>query len=363
MDHIKQYTRRMPRENFKRNGHQENSVLCRALVWPEKKAIGRIYPGDYEDQGTPAYELARRFRALGYTSLYTDGTLFDGARLLKIKVRRGVYVMPYVDVHRGVEDSGDCFRIKKHGPIYADDTEGTQRIAPLVMCGQCGEEIERGGEGEYGEYGESYEVATRWNASGDRVVCYQTWCQTCHDTDTFYCEGCEASCSTHHVQAVEIDGFNYNSIYVSNSYLYSEYTETYRLRANTPDGEAGRAWDMVTVCEPSGAQWGTHSIGAILNRAYEPPLETAFRDEIPEGYEQNHKGTWFPRGFLATCARTGIRFAPTRYTIVYSKDHTLTDVYMPPGGVITSELIAFAREILFAGWPKPQGELTLTAAE
>ena len=117
-------------------------VLSRALVWPEKKAAGRIYPtaeawrDDGHDSWHDAMDIHDRMRAklkaAGYTlSAETHDVLFDGARLLSIpltkEMRDGAdpkchVLMPYMDNNYVI-----CASEDKENIIMTRPTAGDKR--------------------------------------------------------------------------------------------------------------------------------------------------------------------------------------------------------------------------------------------
>lgn len=73
----------------------DNKIVCRALTWPERKVVGRIYHDDYplDWEGLLPQMLQ------DYRSIYTDHTLFCGARLLETDEG-----LPYFDHFRATYD-------------------------------------------------------------------------------------------------------------------------------------------------------------------------------------------------------------------------------------------------------------------
>lgn len=91
-------------------GDNNFKASARALVWPAKKRIGRVY-GD-EQRLVPALEK------LGYSR----GSL-KGAKLLRIEEGRGEgFICPYIDGETSVKDIGDYLTIG--GSLDASSTNG-----------------------------------------------------------------------------------------------------------------------------------------------------------------------------------------------------------------------------------------------
>jgi hypothetical protein len=133
---------------LEREGH---GITARAIIWPEKKAYGRIY-GDEA-------RLSDLLSEVGYK----EGSL-GGARILKIE-ENGGYVMPYVDYCEGATVDGKYIVIGE-GEIATDNTCGLSEETPCCSC--CDSRV-RQGEG-------------RHNQSGDFL------CDDCYSEQHIYCE-------------------------------------------------------------------------------------------------------------------------------------------------------------------------------
>lgn len=131
------------------------AVRARALVWPERKAMGRIYPSPdhWQSDGwesAPEAEsiqtlLQAKLKAEGYESMYENNTAFDGARLIRREWGNGETVMPYVDM-LGVKSDGDVWRLTCRGAEHgADQTDGTLSGNGAgegdLSCVACGEGV------------------------------------------------------------------------------------------------------------------------------------------------------------------------------------------------------------------------------
>lgn len=116
---------------------RRNKIVARALVWPDKLVVGRIY-GDEE-------RLKTRLQAEGYTYKASDPTVFHGAKLLRIEVE-GVVVLPYLDWNMGADDHptdpGFLVMVDKNQkprPKYAGQTQnGTATGESIRICGHNG---------------------------------------------------------------------------------------------------------------------------------------------------------------------------------------------------------------------------------
>ena len=96
-------------------------IISRALVWPDRKVYGRIYPEP------PSYkegeDLQRRLRDLGYQAIEESEEGFEGARILKIE-EEGNYIMPYIDRGYGVKDAGDHWTMSLRPDYSCQETSG-----------------------------------------------------------------------------------------------------------------------------------------------------------------------------------------------------------------------------------------------
>src|SRR5690606_27842175 len=144
-------------------GADDDDIVGRALVWPDKMVHGRVY-GDIE-------RMEHALESAGYVR----GSLV-GARIGKIENRGGGYVMPYLDDGGYVEDDGDYFVISDHG-IPADNTNGLAGAGPV--CSNCGDydTHEYGGGGPDGDW----------------------LCESCFSEHVGHCEDCGDICWRHNM--------------------------------------------------------------------------------------------------------------------------------------------------------------------
>lgn len=119
----------------------ENSILGRAIIWPEKKTYVRVYGLNANYQQL----MHNLLRAQGY-SHESD---FIGAKIMKKLIEDEDicqhYLMPYIDGRSGqyVKDDGDHFIIcgSSQSRLRADGTEGTIEIYKTVVCAKTGREV------------------------------------------------------------------------------------------------------------------------------------------------------------------------------------------------------------------------------
>ena len=177
----------------------EDKIIARCLVWPEKKAAGRVYPTPdmWRDDGYAAEHesadvqdtLTHKLKLAGYSFLSEEDGTFDGARLLKIPYGSG-YLMPYLDNGYMVDDAGDHFVMKEEGRYGCDDADGYISLAG-DRCDRCGVSID---EGDY------------WCVLAFcRPQVYQHWCNDCTENHTFRCEASTDLCSNE-LTKIELHG-------------------------------------------------------------------------------------------------------------------------------------------------------------
>ncbi len=135
-----------------------DTIGARVVCWPAKRVHCGVVYGD-GDRLTPALESAG----------YTRGSL-DGARLLRIVADEctNTFAAPWLDGDAStVDDDGAHLIIRRHGAIPCRNTNGTAGGYPCERCRDIRTEDE------------SYSV-------GD-----ETWCESCYENHTWYCERCE----------------------------------------------------------------------------------------------------------------------------------------------------------------------------
>ena len=162
-------------------------IIARALVWPAKKAVSRIYPNvenwrgdgfasEHEAQSASDMLLAR-LKAEGYRSAYEDGfSIFDGARILAEKEYGNRYVMPYIDHLQfsgpfPAPDGGEVFHLSQYGD-YAPETTGGEIVLNRIRCERCESLIDEDDE----------------NIVIDRDGDHVTWCYRCFNRAGWCCD-------------------------------------------------------------------------------------------------------------------------------------------------------------------------------
>lgn len=137
-------------------------VIARAVIWPDKKRYSTVYG-------------AERLTTMLENAGYSDGTMY-GAKVRAIPAERGEYVMPYVD-----------------GISSADTTRHNGQTWIVLGSGHLQTSETTGISGELEEN---------------------------HDTNEFYCDGCEEYCSDDNYGGTDPRG--------RNSYCSDCYSRRYR---------------------------------------------------------------------------------------------------------------------------------------
>lgn len=142
----------------------QGNITARALVWPEKKLVGRPYGDDMA--------LIAALEEQGYAR--PDWSSLNGARLLKIP-HRGGYVMPFIDGGQRYDEHPDGKHFKIGGNCSAGNTNGLDRRPDEGICDHCG---------DYTDLEDLAEVEVRRNHT-------ELWCPYCveHDAAPFEDEG------------------------------------------------------------------------------------------------------------------------------------------------------------------------------
>lgn len=136
--------------------HRRNkalTVVARALVWPEKKVVSRIYPTPdaWETDGFEGRQssfecqnaLGSRLQALGYRAAI-NGNELDGAKLLRIKkkksqrwpLRDGV-ILPFLDGGYNVFDKTTHLALSGKGD-FCSNAQGWAELRHPYDCWKCG---------------------------------------------------------------------------------------------------------------------------------------------------------------------------------------------------------------------------------
>lgn len=167
-------------------------IIARCLVWPSKKAAGRLYPNvDYweadgftcsDDAAAAQWALYSRLVAADYKFVSENRSIFNGARVLRIAAERGYVVMPFLDggLRFGIKkEDNKHFYLSNRGHFAAEDTSGKSFIGEKEQqvsweqCPKCSESVS------------TSELVPVRIALAET----QTWCPGCISQHAFLCYG------------------------------------------------------------------------------------------------------------------------------------------------------------------------------
>ena len=164
----------------KPSDYHDAPIASRALVWPERKIYGRIYPTPERYEGarrdSANREHDRLLRALKRAG-YERGS-FEGAHIRCIEgPRDDSYIMPYLDggysVSRVFRNGEDLFRMGARGEYSASETCGVIYARGRFVCERCEDHCDE--DDSYSVHVNSYNS--------------EQWCSHCYENNTFYCNG------------------------------------------------------------------------------------------------------------------------------------------------------------------------------
>lgn len=137
----------------------QGEITARALVWPDKKAVGRLYGDDMA--------LQAALDEIGYKK--QDWYSLKGARLRVIEDEEA-YVMPYIDGCNSYGRHPDGKHFQIGGACNAGRTDGLDRERNGCTCDRCGDGMDR--DYSYTVYVSRYDDA-------------EAWCQYCFETESY----------------------------------------------------------------------------------------------------------------------------------------------------------------------------------
>jgi hypothetical protein len=245
-------------------------VLGRALCWPAKGVFGRVYPTPNNAKQTDLYnELMARLKALGWTSVEEDSSVFEGARLQRIEGRWGDVLMPYLDHSYGVREryrDGVSFFEMTLSEDHQENTDGTLlRENPTWECEECGDSYIEDEDDQYTVYSH-WRMQSNNNgrphgwATGD-----MTWCSGCRENHAFYCEGSEEYYSESGADRIDTEGgetYEVNWFNAHGGYT-CQHSEQHFLDSEEPMATLGDGTvvaskyleDAAFECQHSGEWW------------------------------------------------------------------------------------------------------------
>jgi hypothetical protein len=198
------------------SSYHEEPIMARALVWPERKVYGRVYPTPerYYDSAREEAKAAQAALIRGLEGLGYSRGEFEGAKIRKIESRDHGHVMPYLDGVQSVSDIGDFFKICSHGEYNATNTNGL--LEDGALCENCDESHNPD---------DSRTVYTSRHGE-------QSWCAHCTDNSAFYCHGNE-ELYAEYIDHVEVDGEIYSLYYARENFYFCQHTREWNADGTT----------------------------------------------------------------------------------------------------------------------------------
>ena len=216
--------------------------IARALVWPDKKVFGRVYPTDHcwqtdkfaniEDSKACASELFNRLMAEGYQQ-DTEHRAFNGARLRRIECDNGAVVMPYLDWDYCFDDADHGFVMSNRGDYAANGTEGVAQVEPnhTWTCEHC----------ENGMTDDEEQNCVYSGYRNGRARNSMAWCNHCTENHAFYCHGTQDTYSDD-VESTTADGETVCQRWADDNCVYSDHSEEYHKDATAVEMANGETW-------------------------------------------------------------------------------------------------------------------------
>jgi hypothetical protein len=195
------------------------TIVARALVWPEKKIAGRVYPTPdyYEHDGfSSALEsqecqqtLVDKLRTAGYAFGAEGKVTFDGAKLLRIpqdragsrKLTKG-FVVPFLDHRYKVIDNGTFLEMRRREGYAGQTQTGWLELKHPYTCEHCQTDMSAD---------DRTTVRTAWHAQYQEWL-RACWCAACATKDAYTCAGV-GELFANAVRSVEHDGKRYTKRY------------------------------------------------------------------------------------------------------------------------------------------------------
>jgi len=188
-------------------------ISARAIVWPERKIFGRIYPTAERYSGIArqlavqeVMALTQALEAMGY-----QRGSFNGAQIKAIHIEDSEYVMPYLDGGYRVELSDDETHFtlcKNRDGLDAQNTDGTIDIRAGITCERCERRTDE-------DYAQTVYVGRREA---------ETWCESCANHHAFYCHG-EENIYSDSIDSVEVNGETFSIYYARRNFIQCARTD------------------------------------------------------------------------------------------------------------------------------------------
>ena len=225
----------------KPSDYQDEPIASRALVWPEKKIYGRIYPTPERYEGalrdSANREHDRLLRALKRDG-YSQGS-FEGAYIRCIEgPRDDSFIMPYLDggysVSRVMRDGEDFFRMGTRGEYSASETCGVIYTRGRFVCERCEDQCDE--HDTYSVHVDSYHS--------------EQWCSHCYENNTFYCHGHDETYSDDCESVEGPNGETVSLYYAESNLAFCEREEVWVERDDVAE---------VYVSDGMTETWGSHA--------------------------------------------------------------------------------------------------------
>jgi len=256
--------------------YHDETIAARAIIWPERKVYGRIYPTpERYESGAPRVS-ALQWQETLMQKLESDGYKrgsFEGARIRAIHHGDDSYVMPYIDGAYNVTLDGGEFILQRNGDYSPTNTNGFIQLSDKCTCENCDERmysddsytvhVSRYTSQQWCEtysdncdyiVGANGDTYSRHYADRHMTQCDQTndwydsdetypvmtsagekqWCESARDDWAFHCHGTDAFYDSREFDSVEIDGETYEREYaMSDLIMAAKVRESEQINETT----------------------------------------------------------------------------------------------------------------------------------
>lgn len=203
----------------KPSDYHDAPIASRAVIWPEKKLYGRIYPTPERYESGPLRDSANREHERLLRALKRDGYSqgsFEGAHIRCIEgPKDDSYIMPYLDggykVSRVFRNGEDFFRLGTRGDYCAGETTGVIYLRGRFICERCEDSCDED---------ETYSVNVNRHHS-------EQWCECCYENSTFYCHGHDETYSDNCESVEGPNGDTVSLYYAESNLVFCERDEVW----------------------------------------------------------------------------------------------------------------------------------------
>jgi hypothetical protein len=240
----------------RQSDYHNRRYAARALVWPEKKIYGRVYPTPerYSDNDRIIARAEYNGLIMALEKLGYQSGRFDGAKIKAIEDSNdNGYIMPYLDGTQGVDLVGEYFVIHGNGDYSADQTNGLMGDNKTT-CQRCEESVDPD---------DTSIVQTRHVS--------ETWCCRCTDYYSFYCEGYGDLYDSDSQDSVCVDGNTYSLRYAEHNFYFCERSEewtkescrTVNTKHGTEEWCESEVEDHAFLCEKSDSLYSSDDFESV----------------------------------------------------------------------------------------------------